>query len=73
MSDLLREGHAALARLRPRFSLPLVVYVEEGMIFHNGTAQRTSKLVIVERVLGSCGIEEISRPSNRTGAVIFQR
>src|SRR5208283_6000082 len=65
--------HTALARLRPRLPLPLIVGVEERLIFDDRTTQRPAKLVVVERVRRSRCVEEIAGPPDRTGAVELQR
>src|ERR1700722_8457831 len=68
-----RIGHAALARLRSRLALSLVIHIEEGMVFENWAAQRTAKLIVVERVLRTLRVEEVSSSANRAGAVVLER
>src|ERR1700721_1490619 len=64
-------GYAAKASLCSSFALSLIVQIKERMVLHDRPAQRTSKLVVVERVLSANTIEEISR-AQLIGAQILQ-
>ncbi len=44
-------GHAAQSRLRSGFALPFIVHIKKRLVFYDGTAERSSELVVVERIL----------------------
>ena len=67
-----RVGHTARACLRSRFALSFVVYEEERLVLGDGTAERTTKLIVVEWILPALGVEEVAGATDGTGAVVFQ-